>query len=95
MDHDRATNKKRGFLCANCNKGLGMLKDDPEILAKAIEYLRCDPLVSGKMFDRLSKLQQYAQTGAQVYSTARTFYHIGQGAVQIARVAAPIFGALL
>jgi len=47
------------------------------------------------MYDRLSKLQQYAQTGAQVYSTARTFYHIGQGAARVARVAAPILGALL
>ena len=42
LGHDHATNKKRGILCANCNKGLGILKDDPEILAKAIEYLRCD-----------------------------------------------------
>jgi len=47
------------------------------------------------MYDRLSKLPQYAQTGAQIYSTARTFYHIGQGAVRIACVAAPILGAML
>ena len=39
LDHDHGTHEKRGFLCANCNKGLGMLKEDPEILENAINYL--------------------------------------------------------
>jgi len=29
----------RGLLCAHCNTMLGMAKDDPAILAKAVEYL--------------------------------------------------------
>ena len=29
----------RGLLCTPCNAGLGMLKDDPQRLEKAIEYL--------------------------------------------------------
>ena len=39
LDHDHSTQELRGFLCANCNKGIGMLKEDPEILAQAIGYL--------------------------------------------------------
>ena len=39
LDHDHGTHELRGFLCAACNKGLGMLKEDPEILAHAINYL--------------------------------------------------------
>lgn len=38
-DHDHKTNKKRGILCHKCNTGLGLLKDDVEILCAAIEYL--------------------------------------------------------
>ena len=41
LDHDHASEAKRGFLCAPCNKGIGMLQDNPIILEKAIEYLRC------------------------------------------------------
>ena len=39
LDHDHSTHELRGFLCASCNKGIGMLKEDPAILAQAIEYL--------------------------------------------------------
>lgn len=29
----------RGLLCGNCNRGIGYLKDDAAIVAKALEYL--------------------------------------------------------
>lgn len=40
VDHDHATLKFRGLLCGNCNRALGLLKDNPIFLAKAIEYLK-------------------------------------------------------
>ena len=39
VDHDHTTNRIRGLLCFHCNTGLGNLRDDPELLRKAIEYL--------------------------------------------------------
>jgi hypothetical protein len=38
--HDHKTNKFRGTLCRTCNSGLGMFKDDSELLSKAISYLQ-------------------------------------------------------
>lgn len=40
VDHDHKTNTFRGILCDPCNKGLGNFQDDPELLAKAVEYLK-------------------------------------------------------
>jgi hypothetical protein len=39
IDHCHKTNKVRGLLCGNCNKALGLLKDDVSTLANLILYL--------------------------------------------------------
>jgi hypothetical protein len=40
VDHNHDTGKIRGLLCKNCNTALGLLKENPENMLKAIEYLR-------------------------------------------------------
>ena len=40
VDHDHQTGQIRGLLCANCNVILGMAKDNIDILASTISYLR-------------------------------------------------------
>lgn len=40
LDHCHTTDKFRGYLCANCNKGLGCFQDDTEALERAVEYLK-------------------------------------------------------
>ena len=40
IDHCHDTGKVRGILCNNCNRGLGMFKDNTEYLTSAISYLR-------------------------------------------------------
>lgn len=39
VDHDHKTGEIRGLLCRSCNIGIGMMKDNPEILRNAINYL--------------------------------------------------------
>lgn len=39
VDHCHTTGVVRGLLCDNCNLGIGKLRDDPDILRKAADYL--------------------------------------------------------
>lgn len=40
VDHCHHTGDIRGLLCNECNRGIGLLKDNPELLDKAALYLR-------------------------------------------------------
>jgi hypothetical protein len=40
IDHCHTTGKVRGLLCNNCNRAIGLLKDNKEILKNAIKYLK-------------------------------------------------------
>lgn len=39
LDHNHITGEVRGMLCNNCNIGLGLFKDNPEILVRASHYI--------------------------------------------------------
>ena len=39
IDHNHTTGNIRGILCLNCNSGLGMFKDNPNLLQSAFSYL--------------------------------------------------------
>lgn len=39
IDHDHKTENFRGWLCHNCNRGLGTFNDDVELLRRAIKYI--------------------------------------------------------
>lgn len=39
VDHSHITGDVRGLLCSNCNRGIGLLKDSPELVRNAFHYL--------------------------------------------------------
>lgn len=39
VDHDHTTGAIRGLLCRSCNLGIGYFRDNPDLLARAVEYL--------------------------------------------------------
>ena len=40
VDHCHKNGTVRGLLCANCNRAIGMLNDDPALVERAAQYLR-------------------------------------------------------
>lgn len=40
VDHCHEHGHVRGLLCHNCNRGLGLFQDSPEVLKKSINYLK-------------------------------------------------------
>ena len=44
VDHCHETLRIRGLLCGTCNRAIGFFKEDPALLARALEYvLRTEP----------------------------------------------------
>lgn len=43
IDHCHTTERVRGLLCSQCNRGIGQLRDSVEILNRAINYLLSPP----------------------------------------------------
>lgn len=41
IDHNHETGEFRGVLCKQCNRALGMFKDNTTVLKNALEYLNC------------------------------------------------------
>jgi hypothetical protein len=39
LDHSHETGMIRGWICDNCNTALGKLKESPEVLSRAIDWL--------------------------------------------------------
>jgi hypothetical protein len=39
VDHNHKTGKVRGLLCSQCNTGIGLFRDNPELLRMAIQYI--------------------------------------------------------
>lgn len=40
VDHNHETGKIRALLCGNCNRGIGIFQDNPNLLYKAASYLK-------------------------------------------------------
>lgn len=46
VDHDHTTGRVRGLLCSSCNFAIGLMREDPARLRRAMDYLQPETLVS-------------------------------------------------
>jgi hypothetical protein len=49
IDHDHENGRIRGLLCPNCNRGLGLLQDNPSLLRKAAQYVESFKVVEKEL----------------------------------------------
>jgi Autographiviridae endonuclease VII len=42
VDHDHGTGEIRGLLCVRCNNALGLFREDPDLLKRAVRYVTAD-----------------------------------------------------
>lgn len=63
IDHEHATGRIRGCLCRKCNMAIGLMREDPETLRRAAEYIErhcrdvkqlCDDLGNPKLPEQVS-----------------------------------------
>ena len=40
LDHDHTSGKPRGMLCGDCNRGIGLMRENEDTLLRAAEYVR-------------------------------------------------------
>lgn len=55
VDHDHKTGVVRGLLCHNCNRALGLFKDNPKTLKNAALYLERATTISQESTDKCSE----------------------------------------
>jgi hypothetical protein len=48
LEHDHETGEFRGLVCSECNTGMGMFKDNLDLLEKAIDFLLNPPARIGE-----------------------------------------------
>ncbi len=42
VDHDHGTGEIRGLLCVRCNNGIGLFRESPDLLDRAVKYILGD-----------------------------------------------------
>jgi hypothetical protein len=45
VDHCHNSKTVRGLLCSGCNTAIGLLKDDPELIGTALNYVSHRPYI--------------------------------------------------
>jgi len=63
VDHDHVTGANRMLLCGDCNRGLGMFKDSPELLKTAASYL--EQFSDTKFFAAIGERNEVSANAAQ------------------------------
>jgi len=65
IDHNHKNKKVRGLLCDHCNRAIGLLGDDTNILYAAIRYLKSDHVKLGELLENPEVDNQQPNLGSE------------------------------